>query len=341
LFQRNSAACQTLYRGKVLRDEGTPGGINRIKESISVAIDLTNACERVSFLVEQHAATLSQPINEDGGTSEEGVERMFFFESGFPLFQHLRVLPTEILIALIVSIFAAAVAVVNIFFTLHSTCIMVSVLVITIVDVDIVGVIVMSGGTLDPSSATILLMLIGLVTDYCLHIIHTYLHVDSMTRAGRAKLAVEKVGISVLFGGLTTFLGVTILALSEGAVFFWFFVLFSFMVALGMSHGLIFVPVLLSYIDPEFVVHEKTLIPSSTHFSLQSTGRKSIFLMNLEEALQDSDVWDMEESEALGETVEVTLTESSYRPNFGRLESGSEMPETASSPAGMSSTEAC
>lgn len=266
---------------------------------------------------------------------------MFFFESGFPLFQHLRVLPTEILIALIVSIFAAAVAVVNIFFTLHSTCIMVSVLVITIVDVDIVGVIVMSGGTLDPSSATILLMLIGLVTDYCLHIIHTYLHVDSMTRAGRAKLAVEKVGISVLFGGLTTFLGVTILALSEGAVFFWFFVLFSFMVALGMSHGLIFVPVLLSYIDPEFVVHEKTLIPSSTHFSLQSTGRKSIFLMNLEEALQDSDVWDMEESEALGETVEVTLTESSYRPNFGRLESGSEMPETASSPAGMSSTEAC
>lgn len=83
-----------------------------------------------------------------------------------------------------------------------------------------------------------------------------------MTRAGRAKLAVEKVGIAVFLGGLTTFVGVSVLAFSEGAVFFRFFVLFSCMVVLEMSHGLIFLPVLLSYIGPEFVVHEKALIPA-------------------------------------------------------------------------------
>jgi Niemann-Pick C1 protein len=313
----NISAYQTLYGGTVRRDEAT-GGISRIKESVSVARGLTSARERVGFLVEQRAVTLDQPINEDGGTSDEGVERMFFYESGFPLFEHLRVLPTELLLGLSLSIFA--VAVVTMFFTPHPTCVLISVLIVTVVDVEIVGVIVASGGNLEPSSMTILIMSIGLVVDYCLHIIHAYLHVDSMTRAGRAKLAVEKVGISVLLGGLTTFLGVTVLAFSEGAVFFRFFVLFSSMVALGMTHGLIFLPVLLSYIGPEFVVHENTLIPSSTHFSLRSSGRKSIVLMQLE-ALQESDVlWNVEESEALDETLGVTVTDSSRPSRVGRLE---------------------
>jgi predicted RND superfamily exporter protein len=58
-------------------------------------------------------------------------------------------------------------------------------------------------------------MSVGLVVDYCLHMVHSYLHGDSVTRTGRAKLAVQKIGGSVFLGGPTTYLGVSVLAFSS------------------------------------------------------------------------------------------------------------------------------
>jgi Niemann-Pick C1 protein len=60
----------------------------------------------------------------------------------------------------------------------------------------------------------------------------------------------EKIGGSVLLGGLSTFLGVVPLAFSSREVFVNFFILFSLMAALGISHGLIFLPVVLAILGP-------------------------------------------------------------------------------------------
>eukprot|EP00545_Synedropsis_sp_CCMP1620_P006444 CAMPEP_0119025582 /NCGR_PEP_ID=MMETSP1176-20130426/33975_1 /TAXON_ID=265551 /ORGANISM="Synedropsis recta cf, Strain CCMP1620" /LENGTH=71 /DNA_ID=CAMNT_0006981143 /DNA_START=120 /DNA_END=332 /DNA_ORIENTATION=+ len=70
------------------------------------------------------------------------------------------------------------------------------------VDVELIGILVLSGSSIQPTSMVVLIMSIGLVADYCLHIMHAYLHVASVTRAGRAKLAVEKIGVPVLLGGM-------------------------------------------------------------------------------------------------------------------------------------------
>lgn len=125
-------------------------------------------------------------------------------------------------------------------------------IVIVMVDIEIIGVLVLSGKSLGSSSMVVLTMLsIGLVADYCLHVMHAYLHVDSNSRKERAQLAVERIGVSVLLGGLSTFLGVILLAFSSGPIFFRFFALFASMAGLGIAHGLIFLPVVLSYIGPE------------------------------------------------------------------------------------------
>eukprot|EP00978_Attheya_sp_CCMP212_P025420 scaffold81728_cov47-Attheya_sp.AAC.1 len=58
------------------------------------------------------------------------------------------------------------------------------------------------------------------------------------------------IGTSVFIGGTTTLLGVVPLAFSTLEVFCNMFVLFLGLVTLGMGHGLILMPVLLSLIGP-------------------------------------------------------------------------------------------
>jgi Niemann-Pick C1 protein len=269
----NITAYQLLHGDTVIRDESS-GSIDRVMESITIAHQLSSGSLRVSLLSEQ-------PLN---AASTTVPERMFYFNKAFPLFEHLRVLPRELLIGLSLSI--VAVALVSLIFTPHPTCVLLSVVIVVMVDVEVLGIIYLTGSNLEPSSMAVLIMSIGLVVDYCLHIMHSYLHVDSVTRSGRAKLAVQKIGGSVSLGGLTTFLGVSVLAFSSGAIFFKFFVLFSSMVALGVGHGLVFLPVVLSYIGPEFVAHRdesSKLIPASSHLSMRSVGHKSVVLLRQEE----------------------------------------------------------
>jgi hypothetical protein len=269
----NITAYQLLHGDTVIRDQSS-GSIDRVMESITIARQLSSGSLRVSLLSEQRDVTLEQPLN---AASTTVPERMFYFNKAFPLFEHLRVLPRELLIGLSLSI--VAVALVSLIFTPHPTCVLLSVVIVVMVDVEVLGIIYLTGSNLEPSSMAVLMMSIGLVVDYCLHIMHSYLHVDSVTRSGRAKLAVQKIGGSVSLGGLTTFLGVSVLAFSSGAIFFKFFVLFSSMVALGVGHGLVFLPVVLSYIGPEFVAHRdesSKLIPASSHLSMRSLSWSQI-----------------------------------------------------------------
>jgi len=57
-------------------------------------------------------------------------------------------------------------------------------------------------------------------------------------------------GASILVGGLSTCLGVVPLAFSSAQVLKTVFISFTAMVTLGLAHGLILLPVLLSYLGP-------------------------------------------------------------------------------------------
>ena len=64
-------------------------------------------------------------------------------------------------------------------------------------------------------------------------------------------------GASILLGGLSTFLGVVPLAFSTSTVMRTVFICLCTMVVLGLAHGLIVLPVLLSFVGPILNIKEE------------------------------------------------------------------------------------
>ena len=104
---------------------------------------------------------------------------------------------------------------------------------------------VLWGTNLNAPSFTCLVMSVGLCVDYCVHIGHAFMHNkgDGNTRLLKG---MDMMGTSVVKGGLTTFLGVMVLAFSSSVAFRTFFRLLFGTVVYGVVHGLVFLPIILS-----------------------------------------------------------------------------------------------
>lgn len=66
--------------------------------------------------------------------------------------------------------------------------------------------------------------------------------------------AFATVGVSILTGGISTFLGTIPLAFSTSTIFQTIYIAFLGLSTLGVGHGLILLPVVLSTIGPEDLV---------------------------------------------------------------------------------------
>ena len=91
---------------------------------------------------------------------------------------------------------------------------------------------------------------IGLIVDFLMHILLRYNESTYKTREGRVKDTLETMGSSILLGGLSTFLGVIPLAFSTSTILRTVFTSLFSMVILGVTHGLILLPVVLSAFGP-------------------------------------------------------------------------------------------
>lgn len=82
------------------------------------------------------------------------------------------------------------------------------------------------------------------------------------SREARVKETLKTMGVSIMVGGFTTFLGVLPLVLSKLQIFLTVFYAFFAMVSLGVSHGLILLPVVLSYVGPTMTARGHHLAPT-------------------------------------------------------------------------------
>lgn len=87
------------------------------------------------------------------------------------------------------------------------------------------------------------------MVDYIMHILFRYYELSG-NRREKTEGMLRTMGASILVGGISTFLGTLPLAFSTSKIFNTIFFTFLGLVTLGLAHGLILLPVILSTIGP-------------------------------------------------------------------------------------------
>eukprot|EP00978_Attheya_sp_CCMP212_P018897 scaffold52251_cov47-Attheya_sp.AAC.1 len=235
----------SLYANDIVRDPVT-GVVTASRTTVIMdqvdGLDVTN---QVKTIKDQRALTRKQPINEGLG---KGKWVFFTYLDLYFIWDFYAVAVEELILSTVLGV--VAVVVISLFFIPHWTgAIFVSVFV-SMLYIDLLGFAQVCG--LDINSVTYigLVMSIGLMVDYVMHIVVTYFESSAPTREGKVRETLETIGVSILIGGTSTFLGVVPLAFSNSAIFFTIFIIFMGLVILGVSHGLILLPVVLSIIGP-------------------------------------------------------------------------------------------
>lgn len=137
----------------------------------------------------------------------------------------------------------------------------------------------MTGLYINAVTYVCLVISVGLIVDFLLHIVLRYVETTRGSKEDRVKQTLETMGASILLGGLSTLLGILPLAFSTSAVMRTIFTGLCAMLVLAISHGLILLPVLLSMVGP---------LPGS---NTSSTTGESVGEMH-SSTDSDSDFWE-------------------------------------------------
>lgn len=98
----------------------------------------------------------------------------------------------------------------------------------------------------------------GFSVDFSAHLCHAYLTSQSHKRKDRVRDALELAGGPIINGALSTIIGLFMLIFSNSFIFQSFFKVLFTVIAFGLIHAVLFLPVFLSVIGPKVRILPET-----------------------------------------------------------------------------------
>ena len=119
-----------------------------------------------------------------------------------------------------------------------------------------------------------IILSVGICVSFSVHISHAFMTATGKNRNERVTVALEKVGVPILNGALSSLLCAIMLSFGTSFIFTSFFKTMILVFVLGVLHSLVFLPVMLSFIGPRRTSRPRVFIPiSPSSRSLQDTIR--------------------------------------------------------------------
>ncbi|CAB9529309.1 Pick C1-like protein 1 [Seminavis robusta] len=263
-------------------------------------LDINNVEEQVKTLKAQRAVSAAQPINYD-----KDDWSFFAYHRNFNYWEFNSVAVEELLFTSVIGVLSVTDA--ALILIPHWSGALFVFPLLSVLYVDLLGFLQLVGVSVNAVSYIAVVMSIGLMVDYILHVLVKYYECPG-TRDQKVKESLCCMGSSVLLGALTTFLGMVPLAFTTSGVGKILFYAFSGLVVFGALHGLVLLPVLLSLLGP--------LDPSPSQLSLSKEKKV--------EGEEESE--DLEKEEMVTEHV-VGVTEET-KPPVASVDANASLSET-------------
>lgn len=216
-------------------------------------LDLDNVQDQIKLMRQQREVTANQPINKGSGPWA-----FFTHDLLFHIFAFYEVAVGELISTTISSVIT--VCIIAFIFIPHWSAVPIIAPVISTLYIEMLGVLQLFGYSINVITYMILVMSIGLLVDFIMHVLLRYYESEFPTRDEKVKDALATMGSSILVGGMSTFLGTVPLIFSTSEIFSTVCLAFLTMVFLGITHGLILLPVILSYVGTEETISHRKRI---------------------------------------------------------------------------------
>jgi Niemann-Pick C1 protein len=232
-----------LYRDDIVTDKDGTITASRCRIDMD-NIDLQVIKQQIDALEAQRKVTKAQPINQ--GQKDWAF---FTFDGIYNIWEFYAVSVDELIITTVTGV--AAVTTVAFLLIPHLTAALFVCPLICMMYIDVLGVLQWAGAHVNPVSYIAMVMSIGLLVDYAMHVLLRYFESNGGGRKEKTVEMLRTMGASILIAGISTFLGTLPLAFSKSEIFTTVFYAFLGLVTVGCGHGLILLPVVLSTIGPE------------------------------------------------------------------------------------------